>query len=362
VRDSACVKSVGLHKSDFPDFENDSDVCNYCSYSIVNTTWSGWQDYSSCLIDDNQQQNRSKIEYDENYSTCYAITGLGSDLWNSGLNNTFWNWQNVSCDYCTPNRVNTTWSDWYYLESCQIDDLRDKQRNLTEYDENNCYAITGLPSDISNNATYYENSSDVCDYCTPLATNTTWTNWQNYSTCLIDDNQQQNRSKEQYDVNGCYAITGLPADEFANTTFYDYQNISCDYCSYNVVNTTWTDWANISCLNNDLLNQSRNKTEYDENYGSCYAITGLLNDLWNSGLNNTYFEYKQNESCDSCVPIMQNTSKSDWINLSCAGEYMNQSRNWTQYDSLSCVPDNIPNGPNHPPKNNILVKPDINII
>ena len=566
-----CYAVTGLPSDLFVNvtwFENQTVSCDYCSYNNINTTWTGWQDYESCLITDEQQQNRSKTEYDENYDICYAITGLPSDLWNSGENITYWEWRNISCDYCTPNRVNTTWSDWYYLESCQSDDTRERQRNLTEYDENTCYAVTGLPSDVSDNVTYFENEDTVCDYCVPSLLNTTktdwinltcsgeymnqsrnwtqydslncvpdnipnqtfyeyqlvgpnyvntswsswqniscliddtmnqsrnltqydsyscavnttfveyqniefcdyctpdmqntswtswindglclpddnqqqirnrtqydenncgyvnetffeyqnvscdycsydaqnttksnwyditscntsdnkiqtrnwteydanydtcyavtglpsdlfvnvtwfenqtvscdycsynninttWTGWQDYESCLITDEQQQNRSKTEYDSNNCYSITGLPSDVFTNTTFWDWQNITCDYCTYSVVNSSWSDWQNISCLIDDTMNQSRFKIEYDDNYGSCYVITGLASDLWNLGLNNTYYEYQNIEFCDYCTPDLVNTTKGDWYFIEgCQSDDTRlRERNWTQYDLNDC--------------------------
>ena len=72
-----------------------------------------WENETSCLINDTQLQNQSLIEYDTNYDACYAVTGLPSDLWNSGNNNTYWNYQYVGCDYCSYNVTNVTgsWQD-----------------------------------------------------------------------------------------------------------------------------------------------------------------------------------------------------------------------------------------------------------
>jgi len=39
---------------------------------------------------------------------------------------------------------------------------------------------------------------------------------------------------------------------------------------------------------------------------------------------------------DSCVPNMTNTTWSDWINLTCSGDYMNQSRFIVEYDLNDC--------------------------
>jgi len=70
-----------------------------------------------------------------------------------------------------------------------------------------------------------------------------------------------------------------------------------DVCTSNPINSSWTDWQNISCLLNEKMNQSKMMTEYDSNYGTCYAVTNLLSDLWNNGNNNTYFQFQAVENC-----------------------------------------------------------------
>jgi len=85
--------------NDLPADNGTYESCNYCSYSVTNTSWTEWQNQGNCLTNDTQQQNRSKTEYDENYGSCYAVTGLASDLWNSGNNNSYWDYQAVGCDY-----------------------------------------------------------------------------------------------------------------------------------------------------------------------------------------------------------------------------------------------------------------------
>ena len=46
----------------------------------------------------------------------------------------------------------------------------------------------------------------------------------------------------------------------------------------------------------------------------------------------TNFYYTVN----NCIANITNTTKSDWANLTCVGSQMNQTRNWTQYDSSDC--------------------------
>lgn len=125
--------------------------------------------------------------------------------------------------------------------------------------------------------------------CIPNIVNISWSEWRYHGACMINDLQLQNRSRIEYDANSC--------NEIENQTLYEYQNISCNYCSYNQTNTSWSEWVNVSCLPTNLMNQSRNKIEYDFNYNFCYALTGLDSDLWNFGENITYYEYKSEGSC-----------------------------------------------------------------
>jgi hypothetical protein len=56
------------------------------------------------------------------------------------------------------------------------------------------------------------------------------------------------------------------------------------------------------------MNQSRNRTQYDENYATCYAVTGIASDLWNGGVNNTETGYQstEDETCDTLNPVFSN--------------------------------------------------------
>ncbi len=115
-----------------------------CKQNLQNTSWSNWINLGNCKIDDLQEQVRNRTQYDAN---------------NCGyVNTTIYEYQNVSCNYCTPNLLNTTKGDWYYIESCQPDDLRNRQRNWTQYDVNNCGEI--------GNVTYYENEDIACNFLT----------------------------------------------------------------------------------------------------------------------------------------------------------------------------------------------------
>ncbi len=90
--------------------------------------------------------------------------------------------------------------------------------------------------------------------CIPVYQNTSWSEWQNQTSCRVNNTILQNKSLVQFDTN-CSS---------ANTTFWDYQEIACDFCTPTLTNTSWSDWSNLSCVSN-LINQSRQRTQYDEN-------------------------------------------------------------------------------------------------
>lgn len=263
--------STGCNTTNTTFYNYTFNGCNYCSYNIVNTSWTDELNVS-CQITDKMQVMRNLTEYDSNYSTCYLATELASDLWNSGVNNTYYNYTNISsCNYCSYELTNTSQTSELNM-SCQITDEMQVMRNWTEYDNNysTCYLITELASDLWNSGN--------------------------------------------------------------NITFYNYTNISsCNYCSYDVTNTSWTSWLNNTCLSNNTMNQSSNLTEYDSNYSTCYSITGIATDLWNSGSNNTYYQYNSTLSCNylGCPNITNiinysTTNESTRINFT-ASENVNYS-------------------------------------
>lgn len=61
-------------------------------------------------------------------------------------------------------------------------------------------------------------------------------------------------------------------------------------CSQNILITLLTNWTNILCLTTDLMNQTRNVTEYDTNNCGTFIDINVT-------------QYKQNETCDFCNPI-----------------------------------------------------------
>lgn len=150
-------------------------------------------------------------------------------------------------------------------------------------------------------------SFDSGDTCTPEWLNTSWGDY-TYIDCLINDTGNYSSNLTQYDANTCPTSS--------NTTFYDYvYNASCNYCNYTITNTSWVYNSTIECMVNSTQNDSYFMTEYDQDYDICYGVTSIASDLWNGGLNNTYWNYVYNVSCssDSCTCP---ASGSNWeINL-----------------------------------------------
>ena len=256
-------------------FEYQEIPCDYCTPSMTNTSWSSWYNLTSCQINDTILQERNLTEYDSNF--CGEVS-----------NTTYYEHQEIACNYCSYNVVNSTGA-WQNQTSCQVNDTILQNRTITEFDSNysTCYLVTLLPSDLwnsGNNNTYIEYQEIPCDYCTSNMTNIT-ESWANISECRINDTILQQRNITEYDINNC--------GEEENVTYTEYQEISCDYCQYNITNITG-EWQNMTeCQANETILQNRTITEFDSNYSTCYLVTGLPSDLWNSGNNKTYWEYRE---------------------------------------------------------------------
>ncbi|GAF88680.1 unnamed protein product, partial [marine sediment metagenome] len=212
----------------------------------VNTSWTAWYNTTGCLANDTVEQERNLTQYDDNY--CGEVS-----------NTTFYEYRSVSCDACTPNLVNTSWTVWYDVSGCYANDTLDQERNRTQYDDNYCGEVS--------NTTYYEYQTITCDYCTPNLVNTSWTAWYDISGCYAHDTLDQERNLTQYDDNYC--------GEISNTTYYEQQTAACDYCAPN-----WQAY-NTSCNGTHIV-------QYYLDDDNCYAQTGLASDLAGKPANQTY--------------------------------------------------------------------------
>ena len=178
---------------------------------------------------------------------------------------------------------------------------------------------------IATNTTEKFNVTIVDTICTPdWVLNDTW------STCDITDNQFKN----YYDANNCDLPEARPG----------HINQTCDYCTPAPTYTSWSAWENQgSCLINDTQLQQRNRTEYDADYDSCYAVTNLNSDLWNNGNNNTHLGY-QGIACDYCTPIWEEVINECQPDDTYTGWYN---------DTNDCYAITGLDSDNNPPANNI---------
>ena len=190
---------------------------------------------------------------------------------------------------------------------------------------NGLWQLLLYANDTSNNWGSNNSIWFTVNACIPNLQNTSWGDWSNFSECRINDTYLEVRNLTQYDDSGCGA---------ANSTFYDYRESGCNYCSYNFTNTTWNSWQNqTSCQANNTILQNRSKTEYDSNYSTCYQVTLLPSDLWNSGNNNTYWEF-QEIGCDyDGAPDLQIISPAN-INYMNATILLNISANDSTLDKI----------------------------
>lgn len=118
--------------------------------------------------------------------------------------------------------------------------------------------------------------------CVENWTNTSWSAWVN-TTCYPDNNQEQNRSRTEWDSNEC---------NLTNTTHWDWQNITngCDYCEPN--------WTGI----NDSVVEHGNSSFYIEN-GTCNASSVLDYQYWNwTNYNTTNEWFNDTEDCGEGSP------------------------------------------------------------
>ena len=349
---NSCYATTGLGSDNNPPVDN-TYACDYCTPVITNTTWSGWSDVNSCLADDTQEQERTLTEYDANFCgevanvthtetqfvTCdfctpsidYTVWSIWSDV-NSCLaddtqeqertrveydvnycgevdNVTQSETRFVGCDFCTPTITNTTWSGWSDVNSCLADDTQEQERTLTEYDANFCGEVA--------NVTHSETQFVTCDFCTPSLDYTVWSGWSDVNSCLADDTQEQERTRVEYDVNYC--------GEVDNVTHSETQFVTCDFCTPSIDYTVWSSWSDVnSCLADDTQEQERTRVEYDVNF--CGEVANV-----------THSE-TQFVTCDFCTPSLDYTVWSGWsdVNSCLADDTQEQERTRVEYDVNFC--------------------------
>lgn len=341
------VNSNAADDSDFCSIDVDSSnnpyvVCvgsDHDDIDIWSPALNGWGDANRVEIHSSTADKNPDIAIDSD-DNIFVVWSESNDLWfaNSTDGGSTWSTQEVDADdggnpavitngdgniFITYGSTTDNSGYVYYINSSDYGlnwSTRSQIATQSGYcspQENNLENILHMLMTDSGSDVMYYNLTVPYTSCTANWTNTSWSSWINIS-CLPSDTMNQSRNLTQYDSNSCAGSS--------NTTFIEYQNVSsCDYCTPSMTNTSWTAWLNLSCVSGDLMNQSRNRTEYDSN--ACGEIS-----------NTTYYEYQLNGTCDFCVSNITNTSWSNWTNITCLNSnFMNMSRFLTQYDVNACA-------------------------
>jgi hypothetical protein len=182
----------------------------------INGTWTGWYNVTTCLPGDYYTQERNMTQHD-NYS-CAA-------------NQTFFEYQNQTCDFCTPNITNTSWTGWYNTSACYANNTIDQARNKTQYDTNNCNETV--------NQTFFEYGTAPCDYDGAPRITITSPIISTYDTALLLVNISVNDSaidKIWYNWNGTNVTYTTPV----NVTFGEGGNTLVAYANDTIGNLNTT--------------------------------------------------------------------------------------------------------------------------
>jgi len=307
---SSCVNSLVKQKRFAIQYDkNDCDTidnktvydyqfvdCDFCTVSLTNTTWSKWLNVTQCQQNNLIQQSRNLTQYDKNQCGDYEDV-------------TFFQYQNSSCDFCVPKLTNVSLSDWINITSCSSSNTLTQSHDVLQYDTNAC-------NEIENKIIAVTRKSS-CDFCVPNIFTIVWEDWKNITTCQRNNQTKQMKTELLYDINSC--------NEFMNRTNISYRYINCDYCTPNIVNSNWSEWKNVTrCSISNKINQSRYMTQYDNN--SCNEIDDVK-----------LYEYNQ-ANCDYCMPNLVNVSLNNWQDDSEC--YQNNTKrikkDMMQYDKKSC--------------------------
>lgn len=292
-------------------YDNTTWDCDYCEYSIVNTTKN--TTLEDCNISDQQLNWTWWEQYDENYTTCYGVTGLGSDLWNGGTNITWYDNETLPCDYCVPSLENTTWTYEGNTTpeatngSCNMTNYLDYQMwNWTEWN----WTVewdTEMCGEVANYTHYINISWGNYTYnvpCTGGCVNNLENTTKNTTTedCNISDQRLNWTWWVEWDTNMC--------GNFSNITWWDNETLSCDYCQYNVTNSSENYEGNTTCNISDYFTEWAWWIQYDSNASTCYGVTGIPTDQWNGGSNITWYD-NDTWVCNYCSYNLTNTSITD---------------------------------------------------
>jgi cysteine-rich repeat protein len=182
-----------------------------CTPELMNTTPSEWYDISECFENDTKKQERSWIQYDYNF--------CGEDE-----NQTFYEYRWEECDYCTPELVNTTVSNWTNITVCSNGTLT-QMGQVTQYDNNSCGEVDNQTFDVYQNISCqlcgnnFTEGTEECDDgnnidgddCSAVCT------WEYHKECTYSEFEPANVTDTQFQPYGCFEVIGAGNDS-CNTT------------------------------------------------------------------------------------------------------------------------------------------------
>ncbi|MBI5060861.1 MAG: hypothetical protein HZB67_00945 [Candidatus Aenigmarchaeota archaeon] len=332
---------------------------NNCNINLVNTSWSSWSNVGNCTAQDEQNQSRYKTQYDAN--NCGVLQ-----------NQTFYEYQNQKCDFCTPN--------WIANSICSAND----SLNVWYNDSNSCFSQTNLSSDLQgipdnqtipfscdyNGDGFIGNLSDV---------NTTLSNLtieNNNNTLEFKDGDNIIVEFEFYPTNGSINLANLTIEKQSNTSNKGYMTIRGIPLSENKTKTVYMD--NIANLGSICVKDSEiasiseissacngasevfivcNGNSFGgytcSNLGDKYKINGLLHSgvqeyapyCGDGSCNNGETCSSCSQDCGTCPPPKQTTSGGGGLasptcteNWNCMSwsDCINGMQNRTCVDSDSC--------------------------
>jgi len=143
---SAGIYNYSVFRNDTINYSNIFDdewftLTPKCYESLVNTSWSSWNNIS-CLSGDLMNQSRTKTTYDEN--VCGAS------------NITYYEYRQTEfCDFCTPS-LDYYYGDWANID-CPHSEIWNQSRETTYYDTNFC-------GEVANVTSFEYRNYGVCEY------------------------------------------------------------------------------------------------------------------------------------------------------------------------------------------------------
>jgi len=222
------------------------------------------------------------------------ISCLPDDIYGCASNTTFIEYRNtLYCDYCSPNLVNTSWSDWYNVTSCLPNNTITQERNLTQYDDNFCGEIE--------NTTFYEYQYILCDYDGPPniviihPTNDTYNNETQLVNISVSDSDIDSIWYNWFGTNTSYTSPIDIIFNIGSNTLHAYANDT--YGNENSTSVTF--YINVSDISPPIVN----------------IINPENNSLDSNGYINFKYSVNDGSTVDNCSLIINNEINYTEINI-----------------------------------------------